>query len=77
MCLDRGHLMLDSLYTVPCCGEVQQWEMYVEQPGRVQLQVWRGTASGYQLVGQNNFTLTSGPCGIFSLKHDNLNYITN
>lgn len=58
--VDRGHLMLDTLYTVPCCGEVQQWEMYVEQPGRVQLQIWRGTASGYQLVGQNNFTLTSG-----------------
>ncbi|XP_078331271.1 uncharacterized protein LOC144625085 [Crassostrea virginica] len=56
---DRGHVMLDTLYTVQCCGEVQQWELYVEQAGRVQLQIWRGTASGYQLVGQNNFTLTS------------------
>ncbi|XP_062590079.1 cadherin-23-like isoform X2 [Saccostrea cucullata] len=55
----RGHLTLNTLYFVPCCGEIQQWDIYVEQPGTVHLQVWRSSTSGYQLVGQNNLTFTS------------------
>ncbi|XP_078310911.1 uncharacterized protein LOC111132593 isoform X2 [Crassostrea virginica] len=49
-------------YRVSCCGVIDAWEFYVkDNPGTVDLQVWRSTGGeSYTLVGKNSWTVNAG-----------------
>ena len=48
------YLMLESRFTVDCCGYVTAWSIFAHNTGSLSLQIWRSTGgSNYQLVGEN------------------------
>ncbi|XP_060570970.1 uncharacterized protein LOC132729265 [Ruditapes philippinarum] len=49
----------DSQYFFKCCGVVEQWQLHAENPGTVNLQVWRPVGSTLKLMGQNTFYVAS------------------
>lgn len=62
LCLIDLGVLLDGTngdYRVSCCGVIDAWEFYVkDNPGTVDLQVWRSTGGGsYTLVGKNSWTV--------------------
>ena len=62
LCMIGLGVLLDGTngnYRVSCCGVIDAWEFYVKNnPGTVDLQVWRSTGGGsYTLVGENSRTV--------------------
>ncbi|KAK3085049.1 hypothetical protein FSP39_023491 [Pinctada imbricata] len=47
----------DNEFTFDCCGRVDSWEIYAENSGTVQLQVWRNSGGTWTLRGQNSYTV--------------------
>jgi hypothetical protein len=47
--------MANPIGTIQCCGIIIAWEMYMEGPGWVIVQVWRRVVeeNKYMLLGQN------------------------
>ncbi|XP_048729930.2 protocadherin Fat 4-like [Ostrea edulis] len=51
----------DDKMKFDCCGFVKEWEFYAKSNvGTVHFQVWRPSGSTYTLVGENQYTVTSG-----------------
>ena len=74
LCLIGLGVLLDGTngnYRVTCCGVIDAWEFYVkDNPGTVDLQVWRSTGGGsYTLVGKNSWTVNGR---IFCLSMDSV-----
>lgn len=57
--IDRTYVHTDIQYMFQCCGVVEQWKVNVQNPGNLNLQVWRPTGTTLKLVGQNKFSITT------------------
>lgn len=47
-------------FVFPCCGVVENWEVFVQDAGDLQMQVWRTSGSQEQLIGENVLAATIG-----------------
>lgn len=64
--------MRSNDYLVPCCGAITEWQVYIQKPGTIRFQVWRGLGTGeYELLGHNLATYNRGEEGnLFKINVD-------
>ncbi|CAC5411930.1 unnamed protein product [Mytilus coruscus] len=55
-----GYVIRLPDFVFPCCGVVENWEVFVQDAGDLQMQVWRTSGSQEQLVGENVLAATIG-----------------
>ncbi len=50
---------IDSGIVSPSAGRITSWDLYAADLGDVTLQMFRPTVSGYQLIGENDVTIST------------------